>query len=321
MPTDPLESLRQPVTRIEPRPEFATRLRARLVAELAPEPTDRLIDLPDRRPLMTDTTATARAQVVTPYLCVHNAAAALTFYEQAFGAFEQMRVKSDDGRIGHCEFTVGGARFMMADEYPETDVLSPQTLGGSGVSLYLEVVDVDYTYGRAVAAGAEGLRLPADQNHGNRNATIRDPFGHRWMLSQPIEALTTVEYARRETEFSVTARRAPVEPGYLTLHTPDAGVASRFFGELFGWTVEVGAQGDGYGHINNTTFPMGLAPPNDDGAVSVYFRVDGIETYASRIVELGGRVLSTNEYPSGGNAECVDNQGMRFDLFRPAPGY
>ena len=51
------------------------------------------------------------------------------------------------------------------------------------------------------------------------------------------------------------------------------------------------------------------------------FRVDDIETYADRVVELGGEVLDRNDYASGGNAECVDDQGFRFDLFQPAPGY
>lgn len=53
----------------------------------------------------------------------------------------------------------------------------------------------------------------------------------------------------------------------------------------------------------------------------VHFRVDDIETYADRVIELGGQVLSRDEYSSGGNAACLDDQGYRFDLFRPAPGF
>jgi uncharacterized glyoxalase superfamily protein PhnB len=270
---------------------------------------------------MTDTTTITHPQVITPYLCVHDAAAALAFYAEAFGALEQMRVTGDDGRVGHSEFTIGEARFMMSDEYAEIGVLSARSLGGSAVALYLEVPDVDATYERALAAGAEGLRPPADQTHGNRNAVVSDPFGHRWMLSQPVEQLSMEEYARRETGFTVTSPQAPVEPGYITMHTPDAARASQFFGQLFGWSVQSGQAGEGYGHISNTRFPMGLAPPSEHGSVTLYFRVDDIESYAARIVELGGQVLSRSERPSGGNAECVDDQGMRFDLYQPAPGY
>ena len=56
-------------------------------------------------------------------------------------------------------------------------------------------------------------------------------------------------------------------------------------------------------------------------AIGLYFRVDDIEPYAGRVEELGGQVLSRQQYDSGGNAECVDDQGFRFDLHQPAPGY
>jgi DNA-directed RNA polymerase specialized sigma24 family protein len=78
---------------------------------------------------------------------------------------------------------------------------------------------------------------------------------HWRMLSQPIEQLSTEEYARRETEFTVTAPRSPVEPGYITMHTADAARATDFFGELFGWVVETG------GHIGKHEVPDGLRPP------------------------------------------------------------
>lgn len=42
---------------------------------------------------------------------------------------------------------------------------------------------------------------------------------------------------------------------------------------------------------------------------------------ADRVTELGGQVLSRDEYSSGGNATCLDDQGYRFDLYRPAPGF
>ncbi len=67
---------------------------------------------------------------------------------------------------------------------------------------------------------------------------------------------------------------------------------------------------------------MGMSPPPDDGRrTTAFFRVDEIGPYADKVVELGGQVLARTEYPSGGNAECVDDQGYRFDLWQPAPGY
>ena len=194
---DPLESLRLPETPEAPRPEFAAALRGRMEAALGLWPPDPSPSTITRSTTMS-TTETAAAQVVMPYLCVHDSVAALDFYRNALGAFETMRVVGDDGRMGHCEFTVGGARFMMADEFPEIGVLSPRTLGNTPVALYLEVVDGDHVHSQAVAGGAESLRPPEDQTHGNRTATILDPFGHRWMLSQQIEQLSAEEYAARE---------------------------------------------------------------------------------------------------------------------------
>jgi uncharacterized glyoxalase superfamily protein PhnB len=151
---------------------------------------------------MTDTQqanpAPIAATALRAYLAVSDARAAIDFYGRALGAVEQFRVVGDDGRLGHAELTIGDVGLMLSDEYPEHGVPSPTTLGGSGVLLYLEVPDCDAAHDRAVAAGATSLRPPEDQTHGNRTATIADPFGHRWMLSQRLEAFDLDTYANRE---------------------------------------------------------------------------------------------------------------------------
>ena len=120
---------------------------------------------------------------VTPYLCVKGAASAIEFYRQAFGAVETLRIPATNGRIGHAEIRIGGAPIFLADEFPEIDVLSPQTIGGSPVLIHLTVPDVDTLFAQAVAAGATILRPVADQGHGMRNGKLTDPFGHNWMLT------------------------------------------------------------------------------------------------------------------------------------------
>jgi PhnB protein len=276
----------------------------------------------------------AAANPLTPYLAVAGAAEAIDFYRRAFGAIETTRFVGDDGKVGHAELMIGTAKVMLADESPEIDVLGPASRGGTTVSLHLEVVDVDFTHREAVEAGATSQREPADQGHGNRSATITDPFGHRWMLSQPIAAdqATKAEVDRgvggNGRDWTVTGRQ-PVEPGYLTFATGDLSRARAFYGALFDWEVEDGSQPGG-GHIANTRFPMGFMAPADENpasgradsvAITVYFRVDDIGSYAQKIEALGGRVESRDDYPSGGNARCIDDQGVRFDLFRPNPGY
>lgn len=263
---------------------------------------------------------------LSAYLSIAGAEAAIDWYIDVFGAIETLRFAGDDGRIGHAELTIGDARLMLADEYPEIDFVGPITRGGTTVTLHLELADVDHTHDRAVAAGAVSERGPADQGHGNRNATVVDPYGHRWMLSQTIDADRSAAAARERgiggdgNAWKVTARQ-PVEPGYLVLHTDDLARAGAFYGALFGWVVGSGSV-DGGGHVENTTFPLGFAPPGENALVTtVYFRVDDLEHYAAATVALGGRVLSRSEYPSGANAACEDDQGRRFDLWKPAPGY
>src|SRR6478735_916355 len=90
----------------------------------------------------------------TPYLIVSGAAAAIEFYKKAFGAVELFRMAGPDGKIGHAEIKIGNSPIMLADEHPQMGARSPQTLGGSPVTIHLYVEDVDARFEQAVAAGA-----------------------------------------------------------------------------------------------------------------------------------------------------------------------
>jgi PhnB protein len=124
-------------------------------------------------------------QQVTPYISVKDSTAAIAFYKRAFGATELTRIPMPDGRIGHAEIKIGDATIMMADEYPEIQFLSPESLGGSGVVIHVYVHDVDAFASRAVAAGANLVRPVADQPYGDRSCKIVDPFGHAWFFATP----------------------------------------------------------------------------------------------------------------------------------------
>jgi PhnB protein len=137
-------------------------------------------------------------KTLVPYLVAKDAKRALEFYCKAFGAVEVFRmVDPGDGRIGHAELTIGDSRFMLADEYPDFGAVSPDTIGGTPVTLHLSTQTVDADVKQAVAAGALLLRAPKDQSFGERSATVQDPFGHRWMLSQTIEKITPAEMQAR----------------------------------------------------------------------------------------------------------------------------
>jgi uncharacterized glyoxalase superfamily protein PhnB len=324
MPADPLEALRQPVVPIAPRQAFAVELRARVTGALG------LATTPSSAPV----SVPAVGPALSVYLCVRGAPAAIDFYRDAFGAIETMRMTGDDGRVGHAEITLEGMTVMLADEHPEIGVVSPETLGGTPVSLYLHVADVDATYARAVAAGATGERPPADQFHGNRNASLRDPFGHRWMLTQPVEAVSAEEMARRAPGYTVTADALPPtdqalptpigQLGYFTLSAPDVDRAVAFYSALFGWHFEPpgpGSTGRTYSHVDNTSVPFGIHDAMDDPSPHHYYRVDDLQAMIVRVRELGGEVLSVDAYASGGSARCRDDQGVEFDLWQAAPGY
>jgi PhnB protein len=125
---------------------------------------------------------------VFPYLCVRGADAAIAFYTRVFGARETARLATEDGRVMHAELALGPVMVMLSDEHPEIGILSPLAFGGTGVTLHLHVDDVDAMARTAEEAGAVILMTPTDQEHGERQCRLRDPFGHQWLLGHPIEA-------------------------------------------------------------------------------------------------------------------------------------
>lgn len=134
---------------------------------------------------------------VYPYLRVRGAAAAVDFYKTAFGAEELFRLTEPSGRIGHVEIKLGATVVMISDEYPEMGVVGPQALGGTSFAMHLHVNDADAWIARAVAAGATLVRPATDAFYGERSGTVRDPFGHEWLIGHQIEDVATDEMQRR----------------------------------------------------------------------------------------------------------------------------
>jgi PhnB protein len=137
------------------------------------------------------------------YLHLRDAAAAISFYEAAFGARESYRLTEPGGtRIGHAELDFEGTRVMLADEFPEFGVTGPAASGGTPVTIQLQVENADALIERAVKAGATLERPVQDQFYGDRTGTIRDPFGHRWTIAHRIEEVSPTEMQRRWHEMA-----------------------------------------------------------------------------------------------------------------------
>lgn len=134
---------------------------------------------------------------VTPYLCVDDAARAIEFYKEAFGATEVMRLEAPGGKIGHAEVRIGDSVIMLADEFPEINFRSPRTVGGPSSHFMIYVEDVDARVEQAVAAGAKLTRPVKDQFYGDRTGGVEDPFGHVWFIATHIEDLSLEEIRRR----------------------------------------------------------------------------------------------------------------------------
>jgi PhnB protein len=145
---------------------------------------------------------------VTPYLIIKDAAKAIDFYKRAFGATELMRMPTPEGRIGHAEIRIGDSAIMLADEYPEMGHRSPQSLGGTGVSLMVYVERVDETFKKAIAAGATEVQPLKDQFYGDRSGTLQDPFGHVWTIATHTEDIEPAEMQRRLKQFSEKQQKA-----------------------------------------------------------------------------------------------------------------
>ncbi len=140
---------------------------------------------------------------VTPCLTVEGGVEALAFYERAFGA-EVLRRLVLGGKLMHSELRIGSSMVCVNDAFPEFGSTAPDADGPVPVALMIYTEDADAVYARAVEAGATGVNPPADQFHGDRAGSLRDPYGHRWMIVTHTEDMSEEEMQRRTEEAMAT---------------------------------------------------------------------------------------------------------------------
>jgi len=128
---------------------------------------------------------------ITPYLVVRRGTEAIEFYKKIFGAEERYLMQGPDGKsIAHAELAIGDSIFMLTEESEYMKCLAPESIGGSAVSMYIYVKDVDSIFDKAVSEGASILSPVTDKFYGDRSGYLKDPFGHLWTIATRKENLT-----------------------------------------------------------------------------------------------------------------------------------
>src|SRR3954471_5848014 len=308
---DPLTVLHGDELPVQPDPAFAARLRARLESaanlfEAQPNRTQGVVmsgtdtaiaEL--NEPAASVASAPPRSAAL-PYLAVANAREAIAWYVETFSASVVGEpYEMDDGRIRHAELQIGDGVLYLSDESPARGVNAPAPLATS-VSLMLHVPDTDATLERARERGAHVQREPYE-NYGARNATIIDPFNHRWMLSGPV------------TGAAIPIQHGDV--GYVSVWTPDADRAAAFYGHVLGWTYDPQTH-----EVTNTTQRIGIYSVDSRQGMLCCYAVADLQGARQAILAGGGTVGEEQRFDFGTVLDATDPAGTAFAVFQPEPG-
>jgi uncharacterized glyoxalase superfamily protein PhnB len=299
--TDPFEVLREPVTPVDPDPEFAGRLRMRLTREIFASSGGAVSQQTVATQVQREP---ASAAALTPYIIVSDARRAMDWYVEVFGAQRRGELYVNaDGTIGHAEVGIGDAVLMFAeasDLWPDVPVRAPDSPATFSHTLHLEVDDVDASTERARRNGASVEREPVDQPYG-RGSVIVDPFGHRWMLLRP------------------PARAAKLRQGDVanaTMVARDTHRAKEFYEAVL--RVPFSSGHPGAWRTDETRPPLSILPSEGaEPAVQLSYYVDDIAVAVERVRAAGGHADEPRRRPYGLLAECVDDQGATFRLWQP----
>jgi predicted enzyme related to lactoylglutathione lyase len=278
---DPLTVLHGDELPVQPDPAFAARLRARLESAVSPPNRTQGVVMSGTDTAIAELNEPAQPvasapprPAALPYLAVANARAAIDWY-------------------------VDGGVLYLADEYSELGLKAPAPQAVS-VSLMLHVPDTDGALQRARDRGAEVQREPYE-NYGARNATIIDPFGHRWMLSGPVTgAATPIQHG---------------DVGYVSVWTPDADRAAAFYGHVLGWTYDPSTH-----EVTNTSQHIGIYSVAGARTLFCCYAVADLQGARQAILAGGGTVDEPQEFDFGTVLGATDPQGTEFAVFQPTAG-
>lgn len=138
---------------------------------------------------------------LTPHLACLPANAAITFYTEVFGATVVSRHDGPDGSVAHAVLQLASGSFTVSDPAPAFSLVAPDGSDVTDLSLALYVNDCDAVTAAAAERGAVVREHPQDFVTGDRFASIRDPFGHRWAIMTRVADVSSEEAAERVDEW------------------------------------------------------------------------------------------------------------------------
>lgn len=294
---DPLHVLHTDILPVNPDPAFAARLRQRLESALSlPEG----VVMSDSASAVSGLAEAPPRPAALPYLIVRDARAAIAWYIEAFdAAVVGDPIVMDDGRIGHAEIALVGGVLYLADEHPEIGLKAPAP-GSVSVSLMLRVTDTDAALLKARGRGAT-VEREVYENYGSRNATIVDPFGHRWTLSGPL--VVPIAGIRHG------------DIGYVSVWALDVARAATFYGRVLGWAYDPVSH-----RVTNARLPTGIYPHPGSPTLFCCYAVGDVRTARDSILAAGGTAADFDHTEYGILLSATDPQGMSFAVYQPPAG-
>lgn len=128
---------------------------------------------------------------ITPSLLINGAAEAIALYQKAFGAKEEYRLNTPNGKIGHACITIGDSKVFLSDADPETCGASNAVPSVSCFYLYFK--DADAQIEQAKNAGMNELFPAQDMFWGDRMGSLVDKFGIRWTVATHVRDVAPQE--------------------------------------------------------------------------------------------------------------------------------
>jgi uncharacterized glyoxalase superfamily protein PhnB/predicted kinase len=158
------------------------------------------------------------SSLLVPLLVVRGARRAIDFYRTALGATVTACYEhGSERRVSHADLTLPGVVLAVTEEARGFNSDAPASLGGSPVVLQLRVPDTDAVV-RAMCDAGACVVFPAQEFLGERMARVRDPFGHLWLLRQPLVELSVDEIQRARD--ALFAARGQSKPDHGDSQTP-----------------------------------------------------------------------------------------------------